>query len=50
LALPAVLLREQREALFGPPMRAGGLYQELISPLDHLAYLQLPHAYGRSPT
>jgi hypothetical protein len=40
-AVPAAALRDQRESLFGPPMRAGGLYQELIAPLDQLAYLQL---------
>ena len=40
-AVPAAMLKDQRESLFGPPMRAGGLYQEIIDPLDTLAYLQL---------
>lgn len=40
-AVPAAMLRDQRESLFGPPMRAGGLYQQIIGPLDRLAYLQL---------
>ena len=40
-AVPAAMLKDQRESLFGPPMRAGGLYQQLIDPLDTLAYLQL---------
>ncbi len=35
-------LKEQREALFGPPMSAGGLYALLLDPLDELARLQLP--------
>ena len=40
-ALPASFLKEQREALFGPPMHAGGLYREIIEQLDRLAFLQL---------
>ena len=40
-AVPVKLLQEQRNALFGPPMRAGGLYRDLILPLDELAFLQL---------
>lgn len=40
-ALPAAMLKDQREALFGPPMRAGGLYRELLTVLDELARLQL---------
>ncbi len=35
-------LREQREALFGPPMSAGGLYALLLTPLEELALRQLP--------
>lgn len=34
-------LKEQREALFGPPMAAGGLYALLLSSLEELARLQL---------
>ena len=40
-AVPVAMLKDQRESLFGPPMRAGGLYQQIIDPLDTLAYLQL---------
>ena len=40
-AVPTAMLRDQRESLFGPPMRAGGLYQEIMARLDRLAYLQL---------
>lgn len=40
-ALPPEMLKDQRESLFGPPMQAGGLYREIIAPLDELAYLQL---------
>lgn len=40
-AVPPELLRDQRDALFGPPMLAGGLYRELMEPLDELAFLQL---------
>ncbi|MDL2279634.1 biotin--protein ligase [Desulfovibrio sp. OttesenSCG-928-G11] len=40
-ALPASMLKDQREALFGPPMRAGGLYRDLLRVLDELARLQL---------
>jgi hypothetical protein len=36
-------LRNQRAALFGPPMDSGGLYQELLDTLDELLYRQLPH-------
>lgn len=39
-AVPAGLLKEQRAALFGPPMRPGGLYKNIIDPLDELVYLQ----------
>ena len=39
--IPPTMLKEQRAALFGPPMRAGGLFHELMTPLDRLAYLQL---------
>lgn len=39
--LPRGMLRDQREALFGPPMHAGGLYREIMEPLDALAFLQL---------
>jgi len=35
------LLNEQRTALFGSPMQAGGLYKTIMDPLDELAYLQL---------
>lgn len=40
-ALPTAMLKNQRESLFGPPMHAGGLYREIIEPLDRLAYWQL---------
>ena len=40
-AVPAELLRSQRQSLFGPPMQAGGLYREIMEPLDELAFLQL---------
>lgn len=40
-AVPPALLKDQRNALFGPPMTAGGLYRELMEPLDELAFLQL---------
>ena len=40
-ALPAKMLKEQREALFGAPMSAGGIYLELMKNLDELAFLQL---------
>lgn len=36
-------LRNQRAALFGPPMASGGVYLELLQTLDHLIYLVLPH-------
>ncbi len=36
-------LRNQRTALFGPPMASGGLYQELTEILDCLLFLQLAH-------
>lgn len=42
--LPQGLLKNQRDALFGPPMQPGGLYRELMDPLDHLAFLQLSGA------
>lgn len=35
------LLNEQRAALFGPPLHAGGLYKALMDPLDELACAQL---------
>ena len=35
------LLNDQRTALFGPPMQAGGLYKAVMDPLDELALLQL---------
>jgi len=38
------LLNKRRAALFGPPMRAGGLYKTIIDLLDELAYLQLGSA------
>ncbi len=44
-ALPTSLLKKQRAALFGPPMHAGGLYKDLILPLDSLAFLQLNPQY-----
>lgn len=34
-------LKEQRAALFGPPMASGGLYAELLDVLDQLVFLQL---------
>lgn len=34
-------LKEQRAALFGPPMASGGLYAELLDVLDRLVFLQL---------
>ena len=40
-ALPAKMLKEHRQALFGAPMSAGGLYLELVKSLDELAFLQL---------
>lgn len=40
-AVPSELLKDQRDALFGPPMSAGGPYRELMEPLDELAFLQL---------
>jgi hypothetical protein len=40
-ALPADMLKEQRDSLFGPPMHAGGLYRELMEGFDELAFLQL---------
>ena len=43
-AVSPELLKERREALFGPPMRAGGLYRALMEPLDELAFLQLSGA------
>ena len=43
--IPPAMLKEQRAALFGQPMRAGGLYHELMLPLDRLACMQLqPHS------
>jgi len=40
-AVSPELLNEQRTALFGPPMHAGGLYKAIMDPIDELAYLQL---------
>ncbi len=40
-AVPPAILKGQREALFGPPMQAGGAYRELMEPLDELAFLQM---------
>lgn len=37
--VPQAMLKNQREALFGPPMRAGGLYREIMASLDELAFL-----------
>lgn len=34
-------LKDQRAALFGPPMASGGLYAELLEVLDQLVFLQL---------
>ncbi len=39
--VPQYVLRDQRNALFGPPMQAGGVYLALLGPLDNLAFLQL---------
>ena len=36
-------LKNQRTALFGPPMASGGVYLELLNVLDKLVYLLLPH-------
>lgn len=41
--VPQYVLRDQRNALFGPPMQAGGVFLSLLGPLDHLAFLQLRH-------
>lgn len=40
-AVPSSMLKDQRESLFGPPMQPGGLYKEIMEPLDRLACLQL---------
>jgi Uncharacterized conserved protein len=40
-AVPPGLLKVQREALFGPPMHADGLYRDIMGPLDELAFLQI---------
>lgn len=40
-ALPPGMLKGQRDALFGPPMQAEGLYREMLDTLDELAFLQL---------
>ncbi|MCG8530409.1 MAG: BPL-N domain-containing protein [Desulfovibrionales bacterium] len=37
-------LRNQRAALFGPPMASGGLYVELLQVIDNMVYLLLPHS------
>lgn len=37
-AVPADSLKQQREALFGPPMEGGGLYMEILSVLDELVW------------
>ena len=39
--LPPSVLKKQRAALFGPPMRAGGIYLELLDILDAIACAQL---------
>ncbi|GFM35985.1 BPL-N domain-containing protein [Desulfovibrio psychrotolerans] len=39
-------LKNQRAALFGPPMASGGLYLELLDTIDTVMYLLLP---GASP-
>ena len=39
-AVSPSLLNDQRAALFGPPMQAGGLYKTIMDPLDELVYLQ----------
>lgn len=39
-AVSTDMLRNQREALFGPPMCAGGAFDAIMSPLDELAFLQ----------
>lgn len=36
-------LKEQRTALFGPPMASGGLYLRLLETLDTLVFLGLAH-------
>ncbi len=38
--VPDAMLQQQRHGLFGPPMRPGGVYAELITALDALAFLQ----------
>jgi hypothetical protein len=49
-AVPQAMLKNQRESLFGPPMRADGLYRELMEPLDELTWLQLGGVgQGRCP-
>ena len=40
-AMPPALLKSQRSALFGPPMHAGGVYRDIMEPLDELAFLQM---------
>lgn len=40
-AVPRPMLAEQRAALFGSPMRGGGLYQELMDMLEDVLFLQL---------
>lgn len=46
-------LKNQRAALFGPPMASGGLYLELLDIIDTVMYLLLPGAapqhIGRRP-
>ncbi len=35
------MLKEQRDALFGPPMRPKGAYRDILEALDRLAFLQM---------
>lgn len=40
-AVSPEILRSQREALFGPPQHPGGVYRDIMTQLDRLAFLQL---------
>ncbi len=40
-AVPKPMLMQQRAALFGTPMRGGGIHQELTDMLEDVLYLQL---------
>ncbi len=42
-AVTRELLKNQRTALFGPPMDSGGLYVELLEILDELLFRLMPH-------